>query len=393
MAGTTDMSAEHSRNGLGPSGSSRWLQCPASVRMTKDMPRTTNPAAELGTAVHEVGEICLQEGRQAESFIGETVHHHEVTEKMAMDAQMYIDYVRSFLTETSELFVEQKLDLQMVAKGTFGSADAIIIADPTLHVFDYKNGRGHVDPVENTQGMLYGLGAYHEHSLFYDFEEVVIHIIQPNSSQGGHASSWAISVENLLKFEEMAHEKAQLALSDDAPFCPSQKACQWCEYAPKCKAVYDYTMDIVDTGMYDLEADEAFGEVTLEMVAEMLEHKALVTQTFKAYEARIQEALENGEEVKGWKLVEKRANKKWINEIDAYAKLIRWFKQDEFTTRKMATPTQVMKLIPKDASTKKKNIFETLWEVPETGTTIAPESDKRPSVSPTDGMTDLSEDY
>ena len=389
MAVTTDMTVAHARNGLGPSGSSRWLTCPASVRMTKDTPNRTNPAAELGTAVHEIGERCLRDGIEAKSFLGDTVYDHLVDEKMVMDAQYYVDYVRSFLTETSELFVEQKLDLQMVAEGTFGSSDAIVIADTTIHVFDYKNGRGHVDPVENTQGQLYALGAYHENSLFYDLDTVVIHIIQPNSSQGGHASSWEISVDDLLKFGDYAHTQAQLALTDDAPFCPSQKACQWCDYAPKCKAVYDYTMDIVETGMNDISSDE----VTIEMVVELVGHKALITQTLKAYEARLESALLDGDTVDGWKLVEKRANKKWLNEITAYEKLIRWFKQDEFTTRKLATPTQVMKLMGKDVSTKKKNIFDTLWETPETGLTIAPETDKRPAVSPTDDMDDLSEDY
>ena len=148
-------------------------------------------------------------------------------------------------------------------------------------------------------------------------------------------------------------------------------------------------MDIVETGMTDIGSDE----VTLDMVAELLGHKALITQTLKAYEARLEDALEKGETVEGWKLVEKRANKKWLNEITAYEKLIRWFKQDEFTTRKLATPTQVMKLMGKDVSTKKKNIFDTLWETPETGTTLAPSKDPRPAVSSTADMDDLSEDY
>ncbi len=381
---------EHAGNGLGPSGSSRWLQCPASVRMTKNAPHTTNPAAELGTAVHEIGELCLSKGLEPDSFIGESIHYHEVTPKMAEDAKYYVDYVRSLLTDTSELFVETKLNLEMIAEGTFGSADAIVITDETLHVIDYKNGRGHVNPVNNTQGQLYALGAYYEHSLFYDFEKVAIHIVQPNSSQGKHATSWEISIDQLLEFEQYAHTQAQLALTDDAPFCPSQTACQWCEYASECKAVYDWTMEIKDTPMPDLTNDD---EVTLNMVADLLEHKKLIVEMFKKYEARILGALEDGIKVKGWKLVGKRANKKWVNEIEAYEKLIRWFKQDEFTTRKLSTPTQVIALMGKEVSTRKKNVFETLWEVPEVSNTLAPESDKRPAVEVTDGMEDISEEY
>ncbi len=372
---------QHSRNGLGPSGSSRWLQCTASVRLTRDAKRTTNPAAELGTSVHELGEICLLEGGTAFDFIGKTIYGHTVTDKMAEDAQFYVDYVRSFLNETSELFVESKLNLEMVAEGTFGSSDAIVIADPVLHVFDYKNGRGHVDPFENTQGQLYALGAYHEHNLFYEFEKVVIHIVQPNSSQGSHASSWETSVDDLLAFGEYAKERAAMALSDDSPCEPSESACQWCEYSAQCRALHDFTTKLVTDEFQTFEEVDATA-ITLDEVAHILKHKKMIEDTLKKYESRVLDTLEAGEKVDGFKLVKKQVRKKWVNELDAYDKLITWFKQDEFTTRKMATPTQVDKLLGKDVSTRKANVFKTLWDLPEASNTIAPMSDRRKEVEP-----------
>lgn len=47
---------------LGPSGASRWMACPGSVRLSAGLPDESSPFAEEGTKAHELAEICLKQG-------------------------------------------------------------------------------------------------------------------------------------------------------------------------------------------------------------------------------------------------------------------------------------------------------------------------------------------
>lgn len=46
---------------LSASGSSRWLNCPGSVRLEEEFPDTTSPYALEGTLAHSIGELKLKE--------------------------------------------------------------------------------------------------------------------------------------------------------------------------------------------------------------------------------------------------------------------------------------------------------------------------------------------
>ncbi|SQC97399.1 Protein of uncharacterised function (DUF2800) [Fusobacterium necrophorum subsp. necrophorum] len=45
---------------LGPSSASRWMACPPSVNLTKDMPDTTSEYAAEGSLAHEIAELKLK---------------------------------------------------------------------------------------------------------------------------------------------------------------------------------------------------------------------------------------------------------------------------------------------------------------------------------------------
>ena len=69
----------------------------------------------------------------------------------------------------------------------------------------------------------------------------------------------------------------------------------------------------------------------------------MIIDLLNAYEERALFELESGNEVKGFKMVEKRVNKSWVDANAAYDKLTDLFKLDEITTSKLMTPTQVAK--------------------------------------------------
>jgi len=86
--------------------------------------------------------------------------------------------------------------------------------------------------------------------------------------------------------------------------------------------------------------------------------------------------IKSGGNVEGWKLVEKRATKKWADEADAEEYLSRHLEETEYLTTKIITPTQATKLLEKQGVA----LAEEFLSKKEGGLTLAKDSDKRPSV-------------
>lgn len=68
---------------------------------------------------------------------------------------------------------EQKLDLSAYVPEGFGTADCIIASDNKLQVIDFKYGLGVlVNAENNTQMMLYALGALELFDSIFDIETI-----------------------------------------------------------------------------------------------------------------------------------------------------------------------------------------------------------------------------
>ena len=149
----------HSR--LSPSGAHRWIRCPASVPFQKKLgiiSESSEYAAE-GTAVHEIIERCLKDGAEPIDFIGKTLSvdkfEKTITEKMADNAAVMVNFCRMKKSENSDLYSEIYLDLNsMLIDGLDGgTADCVIISHDkkSAVIADYKNGTVKVDVTYNQQ--------------------------------------------------------------------------------------------------------------------------------------------------------------------------------------------------------------------------------------------------
>jgi hypothetical protein len=56
---------------FGPSGAHRWLNCPGSIKAEEGIPDTGSAYAIEGTNAHQLAELCLITGKNAEDFIGQ----------------------------------------------------------------------------------------------------------------------------------------------------------------------------------------------------------------------------------------------------------------------------------------------------------------------------------
>lgn len=390
---------------ISPSGATRWASCAGSVRLTMHEKQTTNASAQRGTDIHQMGEGMLNgiEYVEAQSVIrdnqsGDGEGMFYANRDMIEEAADYANYVKALMTGPhAELFVESQVMI-LPEYDLSGHVDACVIVDGTLHVIDLKTGRNSVSAENNLQMQLYAIGLYEEHEMFFDIDNIKLHIVQDNAMVH-NTNSWELSVDDLMDFREWISERARLALQEDSVCTPSPAACQWCSHAGNCKVLLDKTNDIITGDFEDID-DIDPDTVPMTAVIEFMNNKKLIETLAKAYEQRIFDEMMQGKKVEGYKLVLGTKRKVWVNETEAFNKLKSWMPIAEFedyAPRKLCTPTQASKMLKGiSISARKANIFDGLYEVPEGDVKIAPSSSKSKEYIPTaefDNIEDDDEDF
>lgn len=354
---------EHAK--LSASGSKRWMLCAGSVKAEEGLPDKSSPQAEDGTLAHAVAESMLT-GR----------HVPECSAEMMAYVQVYVDYVHA-LAENGELFVETRVDFSPWVPDGFGTSDAFVIGAETntLDVIDLKYGIGvRVDADNNSQGMLYALGIINDFGfLLEDVTSVRIHIVQPRLD---NISMWEISRSDLLEWaENVVKPAADLALSDNPPRVAGEEQCQFCKAKATCPALLKLTHDVTQA---DFDALENPDKLTDQQLRYALENKKLITSWLDAVESLVTDRLISGETFSGFKLVEGRGSREWQNDAEAEIQLSRLLGQDAYE-KKLLSVAKAEKVLGK----KKAEQIAFLISRKSGKPTLAPESDKRPSLGAT----------
>jgi hypothetical protein len=363
--------AAHS-NIVGGSTAKRVIACPGSVKLVQQMPpRPSSRYADEGTLCHTIMEGVLAHEGQPEEFIGQTLGGVSVTAELietkirpALEALDLVDPAREMTYEC-----EATVGFGDALPGVFGSADLVGRIGSTAIVLDWKFGDGvDVAVEENPQAMFYAAAAMRTPKVAWAFKDATsidCIIVQPTAAVP--VKVWRTTPDRIRAFERQLFAAVKEAMGPD-PSMQSGDHCRWCAAKPVCPLL---------TGAVDRALKTSLQNIDAARLGEMLEQAPLIEDYLAEVRALAQHMLENGEPVPGFKLVQKRATRQWINADEAQAALSRLgLDETELTETKLVSPAQAEKALKK----RKIELPDELVVAVSTGTTLAPEKDPRPPV-------------
>lgn len=308
---------------LSASSSHRWLACPPSVRLEEPFPDTAGEAAAEGTLAHAIVEERLNriiEGKAPGKASAKLKAHPLYKPVMEEHADEYVNYVVDLWEDAklhckdAILVSEQRLDYSPWAPEGFGTGDTAIICDGTCHVVDYKYGKGvPVNAEDNPQLRLYGLGLWNAYNMLYNITHIHGHIVQPRLES---TTSELLPIGRLLGWgEAVVKPRALMAWDGVGEFEPGDH-CRFCKARGACKARAQKQLELAQYEFRDapLLTNQEVGEI-LGRVDELTNW----AKSIKDYAHR--EAVQNGAQFSGWKVVRGRSNRKLADENEAMLRL------------------------------------------------------------------------
>lgn len=418
---TNHVDRKHAR--LAPSAASRWFACPGSIRMSQGIENRGSVYADEGSAAHELAQHCYSTGFDADRFLGEFVnldaadaaekvcdvsHNGErsfkVDDEMADGVQTYLDLVRGIATTHGgmEVSCEEFVDLSYLGvPGLDGGTADFAAYDPqdkVLELVDFKYGRGvAVDPQENKQLLCYALGAIRRFSN-RGLAKLRLTVVQPRCPHpGGPVRTWEADVLDLLDFEAELRTRAQKTIEASQLFDLRQghetdwralylRAGEHCKFCPAGAACPERRGHMLKLAQAEFSA---VGEMTLPVVAELsgdqLSRLLGDVDQIEDWCRRVKDhahlEASHGRIPPGWKLVAKRATRKWKDEGNITWALEEVFGvTDVYQPMKLKSPAQIEPLMPGKNKAARAKALDQFVTKESSGSVLAPESDPRPAV-------------
>ena len=363
---------------LGMSVLERRFCCPGSMKAEAGRPNTTSVYAKRGTDLHEVAAACLRENLSPFDVIPEDPEGAELVMAYLIEVQSAHDRLGG------TLHVEQAFELTALSELYWGTADAVILSPPVLYVADLKTGRGHAIPVRRDDGRVnlqlggYGLGALHSlpAGLAHEITSIELGVVQPALGPPQRTTMTVAEVQDLAAD---LLEIAEAALDPLAPRIAGDH-CRFCRASGDCPALRERALVAARTefGPRDLVWPDPARMSPMEL-SSVLTEADMIDLWLVAVRAHAKSLADRGEEIPGWKLVDKRGRRVWANEDDA-ERIVGALTPSVFYT-KFHSPTQAEKIL-KAEKLKKPVQWNELVTMSDPGTALVPASDPRVAVSP-----------
>lgn len=358
---------QHS-NIVGGSTAKRVINCPGSVALVNKMPpKPSSEHADRGTLLHDaISEFLDQDGKPVTAWLGKTYKDQVLTQDLldeklvvALAALDEIDPKKELMYE-----VETRVGFGDLLPGVFGSTDLVGRIGSRAVVLDWKFGDGVVVTAEeNEQLMFYAAAAMRTAETAWVFEgadEIELIIVQPPVVR-----RWVTDKARIAQFERDLVKAVKAAQLPDAKIQHGDH-CRWCAAKPICPKM---------TGAVDRALITTIKEIDVDTLGRYLKNADLLEDWIKDLRGLAMQLLEKNLPVPGYKLVQKRGQRQWVDEAKAAAALVEAgiapYKEPE-----LLSPAQAEKELKKS----KMALPDKLVKSVSSGTTMVPESDPRPAI-------------
>lgn len=354
---------------FGGSTATRTMKCPGWVRASLDLPKMRSTSyADEGNLLHDIMEdyygadkpLEENEGRAFGSATFDAEVHLPLLKEARDQMDAAIDRLQIHEYEC-EPFVEYLKDfvggsIDFIGKSKDGK---------TCLIADYKFGHNLVKVVDNASLQFYAMCAKVDpqvKDLMDGVGHIVYAIVQPKADIS--LSMWESNPDDLSKFEEEYRQAYTIANLENAPF-KAGKHCMFCPVAPYC----ENKREVINSALL-INPENA------DTLSNALKLIPQINEWVKAVESTAHELMDRGALIDGFKLVEKRATRRWADQKKAADSLEHLLLGQLYET-KIKSPAAIEKILKKEEI---EFDLSTLVTKKSSGTTVAPESDKREGI-------------
>jgi hypothetical protein len=350
------------------------MNCPGSVNLCAQYPNVETVFAAEGTALHEAIDLIFQGLlKHDRDVIGLDFNGFVITEDMF--EQAIVPALAMWDALDAELgginYYNERRVVFPGIEGAFGTVDMVGTSKDRTVVWDWKFGRGvAVTAEKNEQLMYYAYAAAHTQPTdrFFDYDKPIeLFICQPMISNGERFTRWTTSWAQLEVFALELRHAVERSQEPDPPF-KTGSWCRFCNAKTGCPAY---------RGMVDQVATLSSAQMQSE-IERWLPYADMMIEWGQAVKDTAHRHLEEGGSIDGWKLVQKRATRKWTDEDKAEAFLAEaGVPPDVRTVKNVISPAEAEKVLKR---LKAGEIPDSLVSKISSGTTLATADDKRPAV-------------
>jgi hypothetical protein len=347
---------------VGGSTAKRVINCPGSVALCNAAPeKPSSSYAEEGTLLHNTIAEWLADGKKP--IANDILTQDLIDEKYAVALELLNEVDPEFGMDYA---VEVEVGFGDFIPDVFGSCDLLGRLDNRAIVLDWKFGNGVVvEAIENEQLMFYAAAAMRTEKAQWAFkgvQEVELIIIQPPMIK-----RWVTTIERIKAFEQQLLSAVNAAAKIDAPLREGSH-CKWCAAKPTCPLM---------TGAVDRALKVKIDAIDAPTIDAYLQNAEILEEWIKDLRALAFTMLESGRDLPNYKLVAKRATRKWSDEVEAKkALLATGLTESDVMEASMISPAQAEKKLKK----LKQSLPEGSTVSISSGSTMAHVDDPRPAV-------------
>ena len=333
---------------LPPSSAEQWVNCPGWVEMTTWYPDDEDSEeAMIGTAVHELGAHLIKDDpTHAKPWAPQGVIY---TDEMIECAKLYAGYCIGLIEQypRSAYAIEQHVSMaKTIHPENSGTPDFMLVEreSKTIHIVDYKNGRGVVEAYQNWQLLDYLYGVAEAHNLtiaeLWGHQwSINLTIVQPRAFSGdGVIRTWTVPPAMIQVYADRLHTSAIESLSGNA-MCHAGDHCRYCRALHACPTALQ-----MGKLLFDLSGRATPVELSAHAMGlqyEVIKSAVKLLSSLEAsYEAQITSKLRLGTNIPGWSLEGKIGNLEWTAPLEEVFAIGDLMGVDLRKTTEAITPSQ-----------------------------------------------------